>query len=574
MEALAPQANTDTRRSWESTVTRSAILSAARRVAQRDGILDMSLTGVAAEAGFAPASVYAYFASKNELLLGVVADDLATLAQAMRDAMEHPEKSAPASRDDSTNSKAVNPIIARNEEPMSGGAAEAIAQLQKTVATLEQRPVDAWLERRLREFERALAALEGRRTEKGAVEQNIDERLRDVGQSVEALERRLIATAEDTAQRFARSMDACENRLRQLVSETHSEAATLDRRLTAIENAAFAAKPEFFPPSPPVDSASDNHPETQAIPPMVDGANAAPLLGVGPPPYLDVARKSAQAAARTENVRARKKSRRKSETMIYLSMGSLFLFVAMLTAMGFLLRNQAINQTPAIATTRAQATAPPTRSRAQLAARGPAIRLGALAQAGNANAELLLGLASLTAKTSRSDAIAFQWLSRAAARNQPVAEYQLGTMYQNGRGVEADESQAFRWFESAAMNGNRKAMHSVATCYAEGWGTQKDLTEAARWFARAAALGLVNDQFNLGVLYERGMGVPQNLVDAYKWYAIAAAQGDKESGMRIRALASTLSPDDLAAASDAAASFKPDAVSADANEAPSPAQLR
>lgn len=574
MEVLAPQADTDARRSWESAATRGAILSAARQVARREGILDMSLTAVAAEAGFAPASVYAYFGSKNELLLGVVADDLATLAQAMRDAMEHSEKSAPAPREVSTDPIGQNRIVARSEEPMSGGAAEAIAQLQRTVATLEQRPVDAWLERRLREFERALAALEGRRTEKGAVEQNIDERFRHLDQSVEALEQRLLASAEETAQRLAQSVDACENRMRHLVSESHGEAATLDRRLTAIENAAFAAKPELFPPAPPANSASENRLETQAIPPAADGASAEPLVAAAPAPYLDVARKSAQAAARTQNVRARKKSRRKSETMIYLSMGSLFLFVAMATAMGFLLRNQAMNQAPAIATTHAPASSPLAHHRKQFAAGNPAARLGALAQAGNANAELLLGLAALNAKQGGNASIAFQWLSRAAARNQPLAQYELGTLYQNGRGVETDEVQAFRWFESAAMNGNRRAMHSLATCYAEGWGTRKDMTEAARWFARAAALGLVNDQFNLGVLYERGMGVPQNLVDAYKWYAIAAAQGDKESGMRIQALAPTLSPDDLAAASAAAGSFKSEAVSADANEAPSPAQLR
>ena len=66
--------------------SRSAILEAARRVAVRDGARDLSLRGVAAEAGFAPAALYGYFRNKDELLLALAADDLTSLACAMRGA--------------------------------------------------------------------------------------------------------------------------------------------------------------------------------------------------------------------------------------------------------------------------------------------------------------------------------------------------------------------------------------------------------------------------------------------------------------------------------------------------------
>lgn len=64
--------------------SRTAILDAARRVAARDGARDLSLRGVAAEAGFAPAALYGYFRNKDELLLALAADDLTSLAKAMR----------------------------------------------------------------------------------------------------------------------------------------------------------------------------------------------------------------------------------------------------------------------------------------------------------------------------------------------------------------------------------------------------------------------------------------------------------------------------------------------------------
>ena len=64
--------------------SRTAILDAARRVAARDGARDLSLRGVAAEAGFAPAALYGYFRNKDELLLALAAEDLTSLARAMR----------------------------------------------------------------------------------------------------------------------------------------------------------------------------------------------------------------------------------------------------------------------------------------------------------------------------------------------------------------------------------------------------------------------------------------------------------------------------------------------------------
>jgi AcrR family transcriptional regulator len=74
------------RRAREHSATRAAILEAARRVAARDGARDLSLRGVAAEAGFAPAALYGYFPSKDELLLALAAEDLASLARVMRGA--------------------------------------------------------------------------------------------------------------------------------------------------------------------------------------------------------------------------------------------------------------------------------------------------------------------------------------------------------------------------------------------------------------------------------------------------------------------------------------------------------
>jgi localization factor PodJL len=196
-------------------------------------------------------------------------------------------------------------------------------------------------------------------------------------------------------------------------------------------------------------------------------------------------------------------------------------------------------------------------------------KLTALANAGNARAELLVALKYLDGDgVPANDAEGAKWLEKAAAQNEPLAQYRLGTLYERGKGVTADATKAARWYLAAAQAGNRKAMHNLAVAYAQGSGVAKNFTEAARWFSRASALGLSDSQFNLAVLYERGLGVPQSLVDAYKWYAIAASQGDTESKTRIDALTTQLAADDRAAAQRSAEAFRPQPMNRHANSAP------
>jgi len=213
----------------------------------------------------------------------------------------------------------------------------------------------------------------------------------------------------------------------------------------------------------------------------------------------------------------------------------------------------------------ASAATPP-----QQAALTPLDKLTQMANAGNAKAELLIGLKYLDGDgVTANDGDAAKWLERAAEQGMAVAQYRLGTMYERGRGVQADTAKAVKWYQLAAQAGNRKAMHNLAVAYASGTGITKNLPEAARWFSKAAALGLADSEFNLAVLYERGLGVPQSLLDAYKWYSIAAAGGDTESKNRIGALATQLSADDRAAAQHAADAFHAGALDARANVAPS-----
>ena len=81
-EVLARRIERKQRRRADS---RSAIVEAARSVATREGAGAISLRAVAAEAGYAPASVYEYFRNRGELVLALAAEELGVLARALRE---------------------------------------------------------------------------------------------------------------------------------------------------------------------------------------------------------------------------------------------------------------------------------------------------------------------------------------------------------------------------------------------------------------------------------------------------------------------------------------------------------
>jgi len=108
-----------------------------------------------------------------------------------------------------------------------------------------------------------------------------------------------------------------------------------------------------------------------------------------------------------------------------------------------------------------------------------------------------------------------------AEKGDPIAQYRLGTLYAEGKGVEQNDATAFQWMQRAASQGDADAQYNVGASYIGGLGVAKSEAEAAKWFRRAADQGMVYAQFNLGLLYASGTGVPQDNVEALKWLDLA-----------------------------------------------------
>jgi localization factor PodJL len=152
---------------------------------------------------------------------------------------------------------------------------------------------------------------------------------------------------------------------------------------------------------------------------------------------------------------------------------------------------------------------------------------------------------------------AAKWYGLAADGGLAPAEYRLANFYEKGTGVERDIPKAVTLYLSAAGKGNASAMHNLAVLYATGAAGAPDFNQAAHWFQEAADRNIRDSQFNLAILYARGNGVPQDLGESYKWFAIAAEGGDQDAAQKRDEVANAMKPDQLAEAKARLALWKP-----------------
>ncbi len=443
---------------------RAALIAAARAQIGRDDSSHFNIRGLCEEAGIAKSEFRRFFPGKEALIAAVLEDDVAQLHQ-IADAAAEPRAS----------------LAVANGAPVSAP------------------PTDAWLERRLRVFERALAGLETRQ--------------------------------EKTEQLLNRSVALLEEKIANPAPHPVFHAA-----MTPDPVAAPALVPEPLPQKAPP---AEPRPAAKLTPlPALELDTPPP---VSPKEMEDLLANARRVARETVIEAPEPKPKRlpgwMANWMTWVALGCLVLMALTAVILG----------------TIAGASAGRDGVSHRQVAHPNLAQLTALANKGDARSQT--ALAFLYVDDKHDPASALRWGLAAAKQGVPMAQYLVATLYQDGAG--ADPRQAFAWFEAAALRGNVKAMHDLAIAYAEGQGTAHDPARAAAWFNRAAEQGYVDSQFDLAVLYERGDGVRQNPQAALKWYLIAAGAGDAQAKNRAGQLASEMSPSDVARAKNAAENFTP-----------------
>ena len=119
----------------------------------------------------------------------------------------------------------------------------------------------------------------------------------------------------------------------------------------------------------------------------------------------------------------------------------------------------------------------------------------------------------------------FKKMLQAAEQGNADAQFNLGVMYDNGRGVRQDYAQAVQWYRKAAEQGYADAQYNLGVMYAQGQGVRQDYTQAMQWYRQSAEQGNAKAQYNLGLMYANGKGARQNLVIAKEWFGKACDNG-------------------------------------------------
>ena len=74
------------------------------------------------------------------------------------------------------------------------------------------------------------------------------------------------------------------------------------------------------------------------------------------------------------------------------------------------------------------------------------------------------------------------------------AQFVLGDMYRNGRGVKQDFKEAVKWFRKASEQGYAEAQYDLGLMYYFGRGVERDIQESKTWMRKAAEQGNADAQ--------------------------------------------------------------------------------
>jgi hypothetical protein len=141
------------------------------------------------------------------------------------------------------------------------------------------------------------------------------------------------------------------------------------------------------------------------------------------------------------------------------------------------------------------------------------------ADLGNAEAQYRLGRSFEDGEgVEKDETAAFEFYAKAADQGHLSGITFLGLCYQRGTGTEQDERKAVKLFQKAADEGLPLAMHCLGECYVEGKGVKTDVVEGVSWYRRGAKTGDVGCMAELGDCYELGRGVDEDLERALELY--------------------------------------------------------
>ncbi len=155
-------------------------------------------------------------------------------------------------------------------------------------------------------------------------------------------------------------------------------------------------------------------------------------------------------------------------------------------------------------------------------------QLAALATQGDTRS--MVGLAYRRLNAAGGDfrpAEAVELFSRAAAAGSPVAEFELGKLYEKGIGVDPDPAKALELYRRSAAQEFPDALNDLGYLYFQGGlGLAADRKQALAYFERAADQRHPEAQFNYAALIDDGIVPGKGPSDAAQYLYAALRSGN------------------------------------------------
>jgi TPR repeat protein len=125
---------------------------------------------------------------------------------------------------------------------------------------------------------------------------------------------------------------------------------------------------------------------------------------------------------------------------------------------------------------------------------------------------------------------AFQSFQKLYDDGMKKAAIMIGTMYEQGYGMNKDVNTAIQWYKKGIAFGDPEAMFSLANVYTNGFeDTPPDVAKAMSLATQSAAKNCTDAMEFLGRKYFDGQGVAKNIPLAFKWFKDGANLGDRKS---------------------------------------------
>jgi len=153
------------------------------------------------------------------------------------------------------------------------------------------------------------------------------------------------------------------------------------------------------------------------------------------------------------------------------------------------------------------------------------------AEGDDAGAQLLYALAYLNGQQQLKPDLskALYWLRRSSHQDNAYAQYLLGTLYSQGKGVKKDMILAVKWWFKSAAQDNSKAEYLLGKALLLGDGIQQDKDKGITWLEKSAKQNNQDAQLFVNNLYLEGYPVPEKDTIEPSWLTIAMGHNKNES---------------------------------------------